>query len=165
MWILGNLVGIVMLIAFLIMLFIALFIDRKEERKMNKFNGIGRITNSIELKKTGSGTSVVSFTLAINRRVQAGAEPQADYITCVAWNKTAEHMAQYLHKGSLIGVEGRIQTRNYDKEGTRIYVTEVVADSVQFLEPRNKENYSVEEVKEEYSSVDYDELSSEDLPF
>ena len=80
----------------------------------------------------------MSYTIAVNRRSQTPGQPDADFINCVAWNKTAELMAQYLHKGSLIGVEGRIQTRSYDnQQGQRVYVTEVVTDSVQFLEPKN----------------------------
>lgn len=98
---------------------------------------VGRITKDPELKRTQSGTSVCSFTLAVNRKVQAQGQPDTDFINCVAWNKTAELMVDYLHKGSLIGTEGRIQTRNYDnQQGQRVYVTEVVVNSVQFLEPK-----------------------------
>lgn len=99
---------------------------------------VGRLTKEPEIRMTQSGTKVCSFTLAVNRRSQTPGQPDADFINCVAWNKTAELMAQYLHKGSLIGVEGRIQTRSYDnQQGQRVYVTEVVTDSVQFLEPKN----------------------------
>ncbi|MEY8257578.1 single-stranded DNA-binding protein [Erysipelotrichaceae bacterium 66-17] len=105
---------------------------------INRVVLIGRLTKDPELRKTQSGTSVVSYTIAVNRRSQTPGQPDADFINCVAWNKTAELMAQYLHKGSLIGVEGRIQTRSYDnQQGQRVYVTEVVTDSVQFLEPKN----------------------------
>ena len=105
---------------------------------INRVVLIGRLTKDPELRKKQSGTSVVSYTIAVNRRSQTPGQPDADFINCVAWNKTAELMAQYLHKGSLIGVEGRIQTRSYDnQQGQRVYVTEVVTDSVQFLEPKN----------------------------
>ncbi len=105
---------------------------------INRVVLIGRLTKDPELRKTQSGTSVVSYTIAVNRRSQTPGQPDADFINCVAWNKTAELMAQYLHKGSLIGVEGRIQTRSYDnQQGQRVYVTEVVTDSVQFLESKN----------------------------
>lgn len=105
---------------------------------INRVVLVGRLTKDPELRKTQNGTSVVSYTLAVSRRTQNPGQPEADFIGCVAWNKTADLMAQYLHKGSLIGVEGRIQTRNYDnQQGQRVYVTEVVTDSVQFLEPKN----------------------------
>lgn len=105
---------------------------------INRVVLVGRLTREPELRRTQNGTGVVSFSLAVNRRVQTPGQPEADFIPCVAWNKTAELMAQYLHKGSLIGLEGRIQTRSYDnQQGQRVYVTEVVADSVQFLEPKN----------------------------
>ncbi|WP_297567068.1 single-stranded DNA-binding protein [uncultured Faecalibaculum sp.] len=99
---------------------------------------IGRLTKDPELRTTGSGTPVVSFTLAVNRRFKSQGQPDADFINCVAWNKTAETMARYLHKGSLIAITGRIQTRNYEnQQGQRVYVTEVVADSFDFLESKN----------------------------
>ncbi len=105
---------------------------------MNSVNLIGRLTKDPEIRMTQSGTKNCSFILAVNRMVKKEGYPDADFINCVAWNKTAELMAQYLHKGSQIGVEGRIQTRNYEnKQGTRVYVTEVVTDNVQFLEPKN----------------------------
>ncbi|WP_288081009.1 single-stranded DNA-binding protein [Faecalibaculum rodentium] len=99
---------------------------------------IGRLTKDPELRTTGSGTPVVSFTLAVNRRFKSQGQPEADFINCVAWNKPAETMARYLHKGSLIAITGRIQTRNYEnQQGQRVYVTEVVADSFDFLESKN----------------------------
>lgn len=110
---------------------------------INRVVLVGRLTRDPELRKTQSGTSVVSYTIACNRRVQTPGQPDADFISCVAWNKTADLMAQYLHKGSLIGVEGRIQTRNYDnQQGQRVYVTEVVTESVQFLESKNASSQS-----------------------
>ena len=110
---------------------------------INRVVLVGRLTKDPELRKTQNGTSVVSYTIACNRRVQTPGQPEADFISCVAWNKTADLMAQYLHKGSLIGIEGRIQTRNYDnQQGQRVYVTEVVTDTVQFLESKNASSQS-----------------------
>lgn len=111
---------------------------------INRVVLVGRLTRDPELRKTQNGTSVCSFTMAVNRRVQTQGQPDADFISCVAWNKLADLMTQYLHKGSLIGLEGRIQTRSYDnQQGQRVYVTEVVADNIQFLEPKNAQsNYS-----------------------
>lgn len=108
---------------------------------INRVVLVGRLTRDPELRKTQNGTSVCSFTMAVNRRMQAQGQPDADFISCVAWNKLADLMTQYLHKGSLIGLEGRIQTRNYDnQQGQRVYVTEVVADNIQFLEPKNAQS-------------------------
>ena len=105
---------------------------------INRVVLVGRLTRDIELRKTPNGASVVSFTVACNRRSKQEGQPDADFINCVAWNRVADLMAQYLQKGALIGIEGRIQTRSYeDKDGKRVYVTEVLADSVQFLESKN----------------------------
>lgn len=105
---------------------------------INRVVLVGRLTKDPVLRKTAGGASVVSFTVACDRRVKTEGQPSADFINTVAWNKTADIVAQYTHKGSLVGVEGRIQTRSYDgADGKRVYVTEVVADSVQFLESKN----------------------------
>lgn len=98
----------------------------------------GRLTKEPELRYTQSGVAVANFTLAVNRNFknQQG-ETEADFIMCQIWRKQAEALANYTHKGSLIGIEGRIQTRNYDnQQGQRVYVTEVIADRFTFLESR-----------------------------
>lgn len=112
---------------------------------MNRVVLVGRITKDPELKKTNNNNSVVNFTIAINRTyTSASGEREADFINCVAWNKTAENMAAYLSKGSLIAVEGRIQTRSYeDNDGKRVYLTEVYVDNLQFLESRSNSNQSI----------------------
>ena len=107
---------------------------------MNKVILIGRLTKDIELKKTQSGASVTSFTVAVNRAYQSqdANQPTADFINCVIWRQQAENLANWAKKGALIGVTGRIQTRNYEnQQGQRVYVTEVVADSFQMLESRS----------------------------
>ncbi|EKD7143302.1 single-stranded DNA-binding protein [Listeria innocua] len=107
---------------------------------MNRVVLVGRLTKDPELRYTPNGVAVATFTLAINRTFtnQAG-EREADFINCVVWRKPAENVANYLRIGSLAGVDGRVQTRNYEgNDGKRVYVTEIVAESVQFLEPRNK---------------------------
>lgn len=99
---------------------------------------VGRLTKDPDLRYTSSGTAVATFTLAVNRNFtsQSG-EREADFINCVIWRKSAETLANYAKKGSLIGVTGRIQTRNYDnQQGQRVYVTEVVAENFQLLESR-----------------------------
>ena len=104
---------------------------------INRVVLVGRMTKDPVLRKTGTGASVTSFTVACDRRIKTEGQPTADFINCVCWNKVADNTAQFTHKGSLVGVEGRIQTRSYDDQsGRRVYVTEVVADSVQFLEPK-----------------------------
>ena len=103
----------------------------------NRVVMVGRMTRDPELRRTGSGAAVTSFTLALNRNYNSADGQQADYISCVVWNKVAENVAQYCSKGSLVGVEGRLRSRTYDNaQGQRVYVTEVVCDSVQFLETR-----------------------------
>lgn len=104
---------------------------------INRVVMVGRMTRDPELRRTGSGAAVTSFTLALNRNYNSADGQQADYISCVVWNKVAENVAQYCSKGSLVGVEGRLRSRTYNNaQGQRVYVTEVVCDSVQFLETR-----------------------------
>jgi len=106
---------------------------------INNVTIIGRTTKDIELRATSSGTNNASFTLAVERNFKnANGEKETDFINCVAWRKTAEIVAQYAPKGSLIGVRGRIQTRNYENnQGVRVYITEIVADEVQLIDTRN----------------------------
>lgn len=151
---------------------------------INRVVLVGRLTKDPELRKTQSGMSVVRFTLAVNRRMASAGQQEADFIGCVAWNKTADLVSQYLHKGSLVGLEGRIQTSSYDNaQGQRVYRTEVVADSVQFLEPKGTANANVnmtntgfgyqqpvsQSVEPAFSSAfdssDTLDIASDDLPF
>lgn len=109
---------------------------------INRVVLVGRLTKDPELKYTPSGVAMARFTLAVNRTFKdASGEQQADFINIVVWRKQAENTANFLKKGSLAGVEGRIQTGSYEgQDGKRIYTTDVVADSVQFLEPRSNNN-------------------------
>ena len=97
----------------------------------------GRLTRDIELRKTQSGLSVASFTIACDRRLSQeqknNNEQSADFISCVAWRGSADFLGNYEHKGDTVGVEGRIQTRSYDRDGQKVYVTEIVANSVSIL--------------------------------
>ncbi|WP_342510538.1 single-stranded DNA-binding protein [Sporosarcina sp. FSL K6-1522] len=106
---------------------------------INRVVLVGRLTKDPELKYTQTGIAVCRFTLAVNRAFQnASGEREADFVSCVAWRKQAENIANFLKKGSLAGVDGRIQTGSFQgQDGKRVYTTEVVADSTQFLEPRN----------------------------
>lgn len=103
---------------------------------MNKVVLIGRLTKEPELRFTqGSGKAVATFTIAVDRRFSKDGQKEADFIPIVVWGKQAESTANYMSKGKLIGIAGRIQTRNYEaKDGTKKYITEIVADEVQFLE-------------------------------
>lgn len=154
---------------------------------INRVVLVGRMTKDPVLRKTGTGASVTSFTVACDRRIKTEGQPTADFINCVCWNKVADNTAQFTHKGSLVGVEGRIQTRSYDDQsGRRIYVTEVVADSVQFLEPKGtnsaaavnaytpdydagNQGYQSDNASPSYSSdfasSDTLDIASDDLPF
>ena len=105
---------------------------------MNKVILIGRLTKDPGLRTIASGNATTSFTIAVNRNfTNQNGEREADFINCVAWRKQAENVAKYCTKGSQVAVEGRIQTRSYDaQDGTKRYVTEVVADNVTFLGSR-----------------------------
>lgn len=109
---------------------------------MNRTVLVGRLTKDPELKVSASGISVATFTLAVNRTFKdKNGETGADFINVVVFRKQAENVNQYLKKGNLAGVDGRLQSRSYEnKEGQRVYVTEVVADSVQFLEPKGAQD-------------------------
>ena len=107
---------------------------------INRVILVGRLTRDPMLRKTQSGLSVATFTVACDRRFSGGngQDRQTDFISCVAWRQSADFLGQYAHKGALVGVDGRIQTRNYDNaSGQKVYVTEVVCDSVQLLESKS----------------------------
>lgn len=102
----------------------------------------GRLTRDAELKYTQSGDAVAQFGLAVNRPFKnQNGEREADFINCVIWRKNAENFASFTHKGSLVGIVGRIQTRNYEnQQGQRVYVTEVVVENFSLLEPKHDSN-------------------------
>ncbi|MCT2536420.1 single-stranded DNA-binding protein [Aquibacillus koreensis] len=105
---------------------------------LNRVVLVGRLTRDPDLRYTPNGVAVANFTIAVNRPFsnQQG-EREADFINCVIWRRPAENLANFMKKGSMIGVDGRIQTRSFDgQDGKRVFITEVVADSVQFLETR-----------------------------
>ena len=131
---------------------------------INRVVLVGRITRDPELRKTNTGTSVVSFTLAVNRRFSSNQEggQDADFISCVAWRQSADFMANYVKQGVLLGVEGRIQTRNYKDQSDRtVYVTEVVCDSVQILAQKRAEEAPNTYGQVNYNQEDYSNVESE----
>lgn len=121
---------------------------------MNKVVLIGRLTKDPELRYTSNNVAAASFTLAVNRQFQnQNGVREADFINIVIWRKQAETAKKYLAKGSLIAVEGRIQTRNYDgADGRKVYVTEVVADSFEFLESKGQRSANTD--------VEYNDIPS-----
>lgn len=129
---------------------------------LNRAILIGRLTKDPELRYTPNGVAVASFTLAVDRSwLNQQGEKETDFIPIVVWRKQAENCANYIGKGSLVAVEGRIQVRTYDtKEGQRRWVTEIVADNVRFLDKRGNNN------TQDFSSVGSEvEFTEEDIPF
>lgn len=158
---------------------------------INRVVLVGRLTRDVEVRKTTNGLSVASFTVACDRRQRRDAQNQqsADFISCVAWRQTADFLGQYARKGALVGVEGRIQTRNYDgQDGRKVYVTEVLCDTVQLLESKSQSqnrdynnsqvsDYPINDINsfdtasnDPFGNSDFDtgpsmDISSDDLPF
>ena len=134
---------------------------------MNQVCLIGRLTKDVQERRTQNGTPVVSFTLAVDRRKK---EDGADFIPCIAWDKSAETIAKYVHKGDLFAVTGYIQTRSYEKDGRRNYATEVVTTGFQFLERKREMSSDDPSVKNKSDSYDcwgntgFD-IDQSDLPF
>jgi single-strand DNA-binding protein len=134
---------------------------------VNRVVLIGRLTKDPDLQfLPGSGTAVTKFTLAVDRRFKKKGQQEADFIPIVVWNKIAESSANYLTKGKLAGIAGRIQTRNYEaKDGHRVYVTEIVADEVQFLEWGDKKQEQQPQ-QNNNNDTDYTEIYDDgDIPF
>ena len=139
---------------------------------INRVVLVGRVTKQPEFKHTSSNIPVATLTLAVNRTFSnSQGEKETDFIPCVIWRKQAENVNKYVNKGSLIGVEGRMQTRSYESNGSKRYITEVICDSVQFLESKKKEqphnaadvyglNKQDEQVKKNNMGI-----SPDDLPF
>lgn len=139
---------------------------------MNKVILEGRPMKDPELKFTpGNGTAVCTLTLAVNRRFKREGQPEADFIPIIIWNKQAESVANYVTKGKLISVVGRMETRSYDaKDGSKRYVTEVIAEEVNFLEWGNKNEGQATQQnngipRDYFGGANYIPDESEDMPF
>lgn len=127
---------------------------------MNKWTGIGRVTKDIECRYTAKTQKAVArFTLAVNRMRK---EDGADFISCIAWGKTAEIMEKYVKKGHQIGVTGRIQTGSYEKDGHKVFTTDVIVEEMEFLE---KKQSSSSQTPQEDEIPDGFAYLDEDLPF
>ena len=144
---------------------------------MNSVQLIGRLTKDLDLKYTQTGKAVATGTLAVNRRFKnAQGESEADFINIQIWDKGAENLANFTRKGSQIGVNGRIQTRNYEnKEGARVYVTEIVVENFTLLESKKdgggngQTNQSSargnHQSRDPFANVESIDIQDEDLPF
>ena len=128
---------------------------------MNRVVLVGRLTRDPDLRYTPNGVAVSNFTIACNRSFKTkDGEQEADFINCVAWRKTAESLANYQKKGNMIGVDGRLQSRTYDdKDGKKVFVTEVLAESIQFLESKGTQNNNGQ--SQQSSPYDYNQQSQQ----
>ena len=128
---------------------------------------IGRLTRDVELRYTPSNQAVATFTLAVNRNFKnQDGEREADFINCVIWRQQAENLANWTKKGALIGVTGRIQTRNYEnQQGQRVYVTEVIADSFQVLENRKDNAANMSSMDGQMPPNFSNDIADDGLPF
>ena len=140
---------------------------------MNSVNLVGRLTKDPELRYTPSGIATVRFTIAVNRQFKTEGQSDTDFINCVAWRKTAENLANFQKKGNLIGVDGRIQTGNYEgQDGKRVYTTDVLAESIQFYDKKSdgqnaaqQNNYQQQNTKQRKEEGNPFRVEESDLPF
>lgn len=144
---------------------------------LNRVVLVGRLTKDPDLRYTPNGIAVANFTIAINRPFKTNGEQQADFINCVVWRKPAENLANYMSKGNQIGVDGRLQSRTFEgQDGKTVFVTEVVADSVQFLESKKQQSGNSGQSNQQSSKTsgnedpfrsqgDPIEIGDDDLPF
>ena len=151
---------------------------------INRVVLVGRLTRDVEVRKTASGLSVATFTVACDRRMARGQDgnnqQSADFISCVAWRGSADFLGRYAHKGDTVGVEGRIQTRTYDRGGQKVYVTEIVANYVSILhstQPRQAQAQTQPQQQTQNTAATqandpiedylngYSDINSDELPF
>ena len=128
---------------------------------INRVILVGRLVADPDFRKTQSGTSVASFRLAVERRKTKDGKQETDFFNVVAWQKTADLISRYLKKGSLVGIDGRLQNRNYETQsGEKRYITEVIVETVQFLESKKDGETNTQEA-DPYDGID----QKDDLPF
>ena len=136
---------------------------------MNRCILIGNLTKDPELRSTPNGVSVCTFSIGVSRRFSnQNGERESDFFNIVVWRKQAENAAKYLRKGSQVGIAGTIQNRSYEaKDGTKRYITEIVADEVQFLRSSNADSQGGNSYKAPSSSNDGSQMLeiNEDMPF
>ena len=133
---------------------------------MNKVILIGRITKDLEVKLTSNQTKYVNFTIAVDRKFKdADGNKQTDFINCVAWKQTADFVSKYFKKGSRIGVSGSIQTRSYEKDGQKVFITEVIVDDAEFVESKAESQPAPSKPVEPSKPADTVSESVGNLPF
>lgn len=146
---------------------------------INRVVLVGRLTRDAETRKTGSGITMATFTVACDRQKKKDdQESQADFIRCIAWRQSAEYMERYAKRGMIVGVDGRIQTGSYEKNGATVYTTDVVCDNVRILSEKKQtseartvatESHSMKdyanEVSQDFGTQDDPYITDEDLPF
>ena len=134
---------------------------------INRVVLVGRLTRDPELRRTGNGTAVASFTLAIDNRLKdANGQYTTSFIPCVVWNQQAENCVRFVHKGSLVGIEGRLNQRTYqNKEGNNVQVIEVMCDSVQYLDPKKQDETSQQTQSTETKNTSNVDDFEDSLPF
>lgn len=136
---------------------------------INRVVLLGRLTRDVDLKYTQSGTAVGSFSLAVQRPFKdANGERSSDFVNAIIWRKPAENFANFVHKGSLVGIEGRLQTRNYENnQGQRVYVTEVVVDNFSLLEKKGDSQHAQQQPTDPFANSDNGKMEFDDsqLPF
>lgn len=133
---------------------------------MNSVQLVGRLTRNPEIRVANAGSSIARFGLAVGRRFKQEGQPDADFISCVAFGKTAEFIEKYFHKGNAIGVQGRIQTGSYEKDGTKFYTTDVVIENCEFVESKgNSQQSSVPAHSDNQDFMNIPDDIDEELPF
>lgn len=131
---------------------------------MNKVILIGRLTADPDIRQTNSGKSVASYRLAVDRNIKAEGQPEADFLNCTAFGKSAEFAGNYLRKGMKIAVEGRIQTGSYEKDGVKHYTTEIIVDRHEFCESKRSSESGVAAPEQGFSEIPESEDDGQ-LPF
>ena len=127
---------------------------------------VGRLTHKVDLKFTTNGKNYTQFSVAVQRKFKNQSdEYESDFINCTLWGKAAENFTKFTRKGSLVGVEGRLQTRNYEKDGRKIYITEVIAENFSLLESKATTEARDTQAQETTNIPETIEFSEDDLPF
>lgn len=134
---------------------------------MNNVTLVGRLTKAPEVRYTDGGSSIARFTVACDRRFKKEGQQDADFISCIAFGKTAEFVEKYFDKGQRIGLTGRIQTGSYEnKDGNKVYTTDVIADNVEFVESKGSANNSINDAPaDDVGFVNMSNVIDEELPF
>ena len=133
---------------------------------MNKVELVGLLTKDVTCNMSNGGSSIARFTIACDRRFKSEGQPTADFISCIAFGKTAEFIEKYFSKGMRIGVSGRIQTGSYDnKDGQKVYTTDVVIEEAEFVESKGTATPSEDTKKSDDGFMAVDEIGDEELPF